>query len=592
MAGPRLTEFGIKGYRSIGDWVHVTMPDGDPLVLIGENNAGKSNILRALNLILGDYWPGTHRPEDHEYFGRAPEGNEIKIRVGTSGIPCPKGCTNSEVTKISWTYAPDDEPPSSYKLESSACPHTWVTNEVRHELICMSVGVNRDLSYQLSYGSKWTTLSKLMRRFHERLVAEPNRVEKLEEIFGSLVNTFEEVEEYQTFAGALRSSFADFGGNLAYGLGVDFSAYDPSNYFRSLRVFPHLDGIPRTYEELGTGQEQILAMAFSYAYAHAFGGEGLLLAIEEPESHLHPLAQQWLARKLRDLAAFGVQVVVTTHSPYFVNLAKPGTTALVRKQAESDGTTVKQFTATELAAELVKRGAPPDAATADTIGAFYAAAATYATTSGLFARVCVLVEGQTEELALPILLRRVGLDLLARGVAIVPVNGLTNMAKWARMYGAYGIPVYPVFDSDANLGPDEAESSRTAAEEVLEALQAEQTLSPASNQLTVGAFHACFDPNYEAVMRATFASYEALESQASATIGRSKPLKARECARRLEDPEAGSGEWHDLIGLAEAIGALAPEPPTGGVTYPTPPPLTGGVSRRASRTDPSRGRSP
>jgi len=41
-------------------------------VLVGENNAGKSNIVRALNLMLGQYSPGNHDPEDHEFFARDP----------------------------------------------------------------------------------------------------------------------------------------------------------------------------------------------------------------------------------------------------------------------------------------------------------------------------------------------------------------------------------------------------------------------------------------------------------------------------------------------------------------------------------------
>src|SRR5690606_16304327 len=118
--------------------------------------------------------------------------------------------------------------------------HTYIKD--RDSLTCMAIGVNRDLAYQLSYSSKWTTLSKLMRRFHDRLVADEERVDRLKEIYSSLVSTFKEVDQFQIFNDELAKSFQDFGGNLRYGLGVDFSAYDPSNYFRSLRVFPHVDG--------------------------------------------------------------------------------------------------------------------------------------------------------------------------------------------------------------------------------------------------------------------------------------------------------------------------------------------------------------
>lgn len=581
MTGPRLEAFAIRGYRSIGQWLKIRMPDGAPLVLIGENNAGKSNILRGLNLIFGDFWPGSHRPEDHEFFGREPEGSEMKIVAKTSGIPCSNGCRDAWVEEIRWIYAPDEDPVCTFARSTKGCAHTWMSNDVRQSLFCMTVGVNRDLSYQLSYGSKWTTLSKLMRRFHERLVSDGDRVAKLKQIFGSLVDTFHEVEEFETFGDALRNAFADFGGNLRYGLGVDFSAYDPSNYFRSLRVFPHVDGEPRTYEELGTGQEQVLAMAFAYAYAEAFGGEGLLLAIEEPESHLHPLAQQWLARKLRDLASKGVQVIITTHSPYFVDLSKPWTTVLVRKEDDEEGTSATQHSPEALAERLVELGAPSDLTTAASVGSFYDGAATYATLGGFFARGCVLVEGPTEELALPVLLQRSGLDILMRGIAVVPVEGLTNMAKWARLYSAYSIPLYAVFDTDTNKNEKDAEVSRLAAEEVLVALGAPGGRQIVKGRIAVADLYSSFDPNYEAALRSMLPEYTSLEEKAAAELGKSKQLKARFCARAVVGPNDHPEGWSEILKLAEAVGAIVPGPPEP-ADEPTPSlPPTGAVSRRA-----------
>jgi putative ATP-dependent endonuclease of OLD family len=585
--GPRLSRLSVKGYRSIDDWLHIDMPKDAPLVLVGENNAGKSNILRALNFLFGDFWPGSHRPEDHEYFGRSPEGNEIKILATVERMPC-TNCTEGWITQIRWKYAPDDETVSQVNRTSKGCSHSYMNNEIRQALFCMSVGVNRDLSYQLSYGSKWTTLSKLMRRFHDRLVADPDRVEKLKGIFDSLVATFHEVEEFQTFGDALQTAFADFGGNLRYGLGVDFSAYDPSNYFRSLRVFPHMDGQARTYDELGTGQEQVLAMAFAFAYAKAFGGDGLILAVEEPESHLHPLAQQWLARKMRDLAKTGVQVIVTTHSPYFVDLAKPWTTVVVRKDDSSEGTQAVQFTAESLAAKLVGLGAPPERTNARTVGAFYESAASYETLGGFFSRACILVEGATEHFALPALLERSGLDLLQEGIAVVPVEGLTNMAKWARLYRSYGLVVYAVFDTDTDKAPKDAYASRKAAEDLLAALDVPGAPGSQPDELAVFERYACFDPNYETAMRKLFGQeYVLLEAEAAEAVGKSKQLKARYCARKLERPPGQSG-WASFDSLVPAVRKLLPESsrqakPPPAIASSTPP---GAVSRRAMRQGP------
>jgi len=214
--GPRIEALGIKGYRSIDGLIRIRFPKTDPLVIFGENNAGKSNILRALDLIFGESWPGNYKPEDHEFFGRLAEGNAIKIYAKVSGLACSK--CDGTVQELHWQYDPDAEKVCDFYCVAT-CDHTYVTNEVRRDLFAMTVGVRRDLSWQLSYNSKWTTLSKLMRRFHDRLVSDPVRVERLKVEYATLVSIFQEVSEFAEFSSGLRSAVEDFGGNLRYGAG-------------------------------------------------------------------------------------------------------------------------------------------------------------------------------------------------------------------------------------------------------------------------------------------------------------------------------------------------------------------------------------
>lgn len=64
----RVMKLSIKGYRSIKDEIEIEFPHAMPLVLVGENNGGKSNIVRALNLMLGLFSPAYHEPDDHEFY--------------------------------------------------------------------------------------------------------------------------------------------------------------------------------------------------------------------------------------------------------------------------------------------------------------------------------------------------------------------------------------------------------------------------------------------------------------------------------------------------------------------------------------------
>jgi len=68
----RLEKLTIRGYRSIKDEITIRFPENMPVILVGENNSGKSNIVHALDLILGETWPGNREPDDHELWDRTP----------------------------------------------------------------------------------------------------------------------------------------------------------------------------------------------------------------------------------------------------------------------------------------------------------------------------------------------------------------------------------------------------------------------------------------------------------------------------------------------------------------------------------------
>lgn len=65
----RLEAIVIKHYRSI-ERVALKLPPNKPLVLFGPNNAGKSNILSAINRILGERYPTYIEMLESDYFKR------------------------------------------------------------------------------------------------------------------------------------------------------------------------------------------------------------------------------------------------------------------------------------------------------------------------------------------------------------------------------------------------------------------------------------------------------------------------------------------------------------------------------------------
>ncbi len=98
----RVRSLQIAGYRSVRDDILMTFPENTPVVLVGENNSGKSNIVRALDLVLGESWPGSHNPDDHEYFGRDKANGSIEIVAELAGVSHTDRQGTDKVEKLNW----------------------------------------------------------------------------------------------------------------------------------------------------------------------------------------------------------------------------------------------------------------------------------------------------------------------------------------------------------------------------------------------------------------------------------------------------------------------------------------------------------
>lgn len=540
-----LTELRIRGYRSIRDEVVIRFPSRTPVVLVGENNAGKTNILRALDLLLGEQWPGTKEPEDHDFWERKRERGCIEIAASFEGMGA-----QGNVKSLTWRYVPYEEDRLTFHaLMSDGKQNRYVKEEWREQCTCIWITADRRLSYHLSYASKWTFLSRLMQKFHSALKQDDKRVTLLKDKFEELKLLFRQVEEFARFEDELSNMFKQMFSGMTYGLEVDFSAYDPSRYFHSLRVTPREGEYRRAIDELGTGQEQLLAFAFAHAYAKAFYG-GIVLAIDEPEAHLHPLAQEWLARKIHEMSQDGLQIILTTHSPHFINILDLEGLVLVRKD-DSGATKVCQMSKQELADYCRKQGAPR--ANEKTILSFYADQATQEILNGFFAKKVVLVEGQTEQLAIPEYLRKVPFDVTREGVAVIPVMGKGNLAKWWRLFTAYGIPTYLIFDNDSR--EDNDGKKRRDALLTIGIPEADiASILAIGDTYQVKDKFCVFGTDFEKEMRKLFPSYKQLEDKAKQLYGDAKPIVARYVAQNLrEDEQEG---WQMYRKLAEAIKGL------------------------------------
>lgn len=549
---PRLKSLSIEGFRSINEELTIRFPENIPVVLIGENNSGKSNVIRALELMFGEFHPKYKKLDDYDHYQRDPN-NGITIssevtgfagRLGKGGafscggfkFRAKKGVENDFV---------------AIQYEDGA-ENQYVSTLLREELLCVVVSAEQNLNYQLSYSTKYTLLSKVTKAFHDKLIDDPARVSKLKDLFEHIRAVFSEVEEFEQFQKGMSSIASTMLSNMSHALEFDFSAYDPSNYFKTLRVHPTEGGEPRAFEELGTGQQQILALSFAYAYAKSFLGQGLIFVLDEPESHLHPLAQKWLAKKIFKMAEDGLQIVITTHSPHFVDLIYFEGINLIRK--DEDGTYSSSKKSSDLFDHCISTGANPSKTKLETVVPFYANQATPHILSGFFANKIVLVEGLTEELALPVFFERLGFDPTEFGISIIAVNGKGNLAKWWRLFTLFRIPTFICFDNDSKK--DKNGDQRKDALKAIGIPEEDLDGLLKIDDWNISDRFCVFGVDYETSMNASFPDYSKIEVEKGDVFGTSsKHIIAKETAKAV-DLEIETEGKERLIELIEKIKSL------------------------------------
>lgn len=115
--------------------------------------------------------------------------------------------------------------------------------------------------------------------------------------------------------------------------------------FRALRRTRMIvdDGIPTDLEHKGDGVQSVAAIALMrYSSESSSSSKQLIIAVEEPESHLHSQAMHGLRSVLRELAAKS-QLVLTTHSALFINRSDVQSNVIVNKSKALPAKSVQQI---------------------------------------------------------------------------------------------------------------------------------------------------------------------------------------------------------------------------------------------------------
>ncbi|MEU4660254.1 AAA family ATPase [Micromonospora chalcea] len=464
MHGIHLSALRIQNFRNFIE-LHVTDMPGS-LVVVGENGVGKTNVLHALRLALDPALPESARwLRSTDFHDSLPEpfggGAEIRIEVelaGFSGDATAMALLRDALVpgtggegvrgRITYVFRPRVTPlggsaDSAIKRKPGAPlgpddfeAFTFIgddesrraVTDIRRYAGVRVFGALRDAADDLR-GWRRSPLAPLLESAgvpEATLSLAAGEIEKAQR----RITTGPELTKLSVDITARLNHLLGGRTGLQATLGLDGS--DASLLLRSIRLSLGV-GRHRPVGENSLGVANVVYFTLLLEHlqrqraARQLAGE--MLAIEEPEAHLHPQLQRVLFRALlREQPG----MIVTTHSPHLASVTP--LTSLVVLRATSAGTAAFTIGPAGLSdAEVRDLERYLDVTRAELV----------------FARGVILVEGPTEQYLVPATARLMGHDLDAYGISVLNVHG-TDFGPFHRLMSAdaLNIPHVVITDGD------------------------------------------------------------------------------------------------------------------------------------------------
>lgn len=341
----KLASVTIKDFRSITDAYKI--PIGDLTVLVGPNNEGKSNVLKAVVLALaliarprtalGGSRVRFRAAPDHlltyDWYRDYPMSLHKTKPGGRSEIVLEFSMTAEETSSFRKATALNlsknlklavqpglDDTVVELKLQGQAKSKL---SEEQFSAITKFVAQRIDIQYVPTVRSAETAEQTV----NELVAAELRRLED-DPKYRRLLGQVEQAQRplLESLADELTATVRKFipevkGVRLGQGLRRAVS--------RSATVSVD-DGAETLLALKGDGVKSLTAIALMrHASQKTSKGRSVIFAIEEPESHLHPDAIHRLRQVLVDISQNN-QVILTTHSPGLVDRVNPSSNVLVQ----------------------------------------------------------------------------------------------------------------------------------------------------------------------------------------------------------------------------------------------------------------------